>query len=112
MPPVKAKKRFGKPTIKNDILETVAAVELSKDMLFRANVGKILKFKNRYVTKQSLSRTEDLEIFETFKECFPTLAKYYVKYKPPFGRVLKELGEFHAQNTSASGSKVACCICY
>jgi hypothetical protein len=118
MPPVKAKKRFAKATpgsevklIKEYISETVAAIKLSKDELFRANVGKIQKFKNRYVTK-SLSRTEDLEVFERFKECFPTLAKYYVKYKPPFARVLRELGEFHAQNTSASGSKVACCICY
>jgi hypothetical protein len=67
---------------------------------------------NTYVTKGSLSRQDDFEIFQTFQECFPTLSKYYVKYKPPFSRVLKELEEFDAQNTSASGTKVAYCICY
>ena len=118
--PVKVKKRFQKSTpgsevkfIKNDILETVAAIKLSKDQLFRANAGKINKFKKRYMTaKGPLSRKDDLEIFQTFQECFPTLSKYYVKYKPPFSRVLKELAEFDAQNTCNSGTKVACCICY
>ena len=60
----KAKKRFSTPgsevkLIKKDILETVAAVELSKDQLFRPNAGKIKKFKNTYVTKGSLSRKDD-----------------------------------------------------
>ena len=65
MPPVKAKKRFqiSKPgsekLIKTDILETVSAVKLSKDQLFRANAGKIKKFKDKYVTKGSWSRKDD-----------------------------------------------------